>query len=365
MPTLLLALLTLSASWLASAALVASQRWHGRFTHDTFEGAQKFHVAPTPRIGGVAILAGCIAAWLLEPGLRALLSPILLAGSYAFAAGLAEDLTKRVVVSVRLVATMASGLVICIMSGHWLRAVGVPGVDLLLGFSWFAVPFTAVALSGVANSLNIIDGFNGLAGGVAIIILLTLGAIAGGEGDAELALLCIAISAAVVGFLLVNFPLGRIFLGDGGAYFLGFLIGWIAVQLVARNPGVSPWAGMVACAYPVLEMFFSMWRKIRRDGHHPAAPDSLHFHMLVHRRVARKLFPSSSPALQNAMTSPFAWLYALLPAMFAFAFRDSTPLLIGAFLVCAFVYSALYARLTQFRWCLRAPATRRTARVVS
>ncbi|HSG91362.1 MAG TPA: glycosyltransferase [Pseudomonadales bacterium] len=360
---LLLVPSALFVAWALSMLLVVSQRWHGRFTHDTIEGAQKFHSAPTPRIGGIAIVGGCLAAWAIAPVLHPLLSPMLVAGSFAFLAGLMEDVTKGVGVLARLLATMASGLAICIYSGAWLTDVGVPGVDYLLSFAWFAVPFTAIALSGVANSLNMIDGFNGLASGVAIIILLTMGYIAGIEGDGELALLCVMFSAVMAGFLLVNFPLGRIFLGDGGAYFMGFVIGWIAVLLVARNPGVSPWAGMVACAYPVLEMFFSMWRKTRREGHHPAEPDRLHFHMLIHQRIAKKLFRNASAEHRNAMTSPFAWAFALLPAVLAIGFHRSTPLLMVAFVLCAFVYSALYARLTQFRWCLMPVARRRSPRI--
>jgi UDP-N-acetylmuramyl pentapeptide phosphotransferase/UDP-N-acetylglucosamine-1-phosphate transferase len=165
------------------------------------------------------------------------------------------------------------------------------------------------------------------------------------------------VMAATLGFLPVNFPGGRIFLGDGGAFLLGFLVGWLAVLLPMRNAGVSPWASLLACGYPILETLFSIYRKLRRAGYHPGMPDRVHLHMLLHRRVARKVFAGRSRLLQNSLTSPFAWAFALVPGLVALAFPRSTGVLVAGFIVCAALYTALYLRLTQFRWCV-APAHR-------
>lgn len=91
--------------------LVVTKRWHGALTMDFTDGIQKFHTAPTPRIGGIPIVLGLVLAWsVAEQDLKDLLLPIVLAGMPAFLFGLAEDLTKRVGVMQRLLATMASGL---------------------------------------------------------------------------------------------------------------------------------------------------------------------------------------------------------------------------------------------------------------
>jgi UDP-N-acetylmuramyl pentapeptide phosphotransferase/UDP-N-acetylglucosamine-1-phosphate transferase len=342
-----------SVAFGTSLLIVLTQRWHGRLTFDSDVGAQKFHERPTPRVGGIAVYLGVTALFLLapEPG-GSLLAPMLAAGAFALLAGLAEDLTKRVGVLARLLATIGSGLVACIATGYWLTAVDVPIVDPLLAWPVFAIPFTAVAIGGVANALNIVDGFNGLAAGTAIIILGGLATVAQMHGDAGLALAATGVAAVMAGFMLVNFPGGRLFLGDGGAYFLGFVIAWFAVLLAERNPGVSPWAGIMVCAYPVLEMFFSMWRKTRRDGHHLSRPDGLHMHMLIHRRVVGRVPAVRSADARNAMTSPFCWLLALVPVALAILLAGSSVMLVAAFAACAGLYSALYARLTQFRWCL-------------
>ena len=99
------------STFLLCVLLVITKRWHGALTMDFTDGIQKFHTAPTPRIGGVPIVLGLIVAWAKTPlDIKELLTPILFAGMPAFLFGVAEDITKRVGVTQRLLATMASGL---------------------------------------------------------------------------------------------------------------------------------------------------------------------------------------------------------------------------------------------------------------
>ncbi len=358
------AALALVGAAVACLLLVFTQRWHGRFSLDTVDGAQKFHVQPTSRIGGVGILIGVFVGFLIATEARPLLWPLLVAGMPAFAAGLAEDITKRVGVSARLGATLGSGILICLITGTAIAELHLPLLDSLLTSAWFAIPFTALALAGVANALNIIDGFNGLAGGVAVIVLLAFTTLALMHGDVALAAACVVLAAAMLGFLVLNFPLGRIFLGDGGAYFVGFALAWLAILLVTRHPEISPWAVAAIVAYPVVEMLYSIWRKHRREGHHPSRPDGLHMHMLLHRRVVRKWFPQASRRLQNGLTAPFCWMLALVPAVVAVARPQDTAFLMGSIAAFILLYSAMYARLTQFRWCLRPLTLDRAPRAV-
>jgi len=94
-------------------AIILTQSWHGRLTLDGTDGVQKFHLTPTPRVGGIGIVAGLgVAQAFLPEAVRSLLLPMLLAGSIAFVFGLAEDMTRRVSVRDRLLATIASGLLL-------------------------------------------------------------------------------------------------------------------------------------------------------------------------------------------------------------------------------------------------------------
>lgn len=308
-------LVGLAVSLATGLLLVFTQHWHGRFSMDHTHGVQKFHAKPTPRIGGVAVAAGLVAIWATASGpLNTLLAPMLLASLPAFVAGLAEDVTKRVGVTARLLATMLSGVAAWWLTGVALNRLDIPLLDQVVALTPVAVAFTAFAVAGVANAVNIIDGFNGLSSGTVIILLGALASIAYTQGDPTLAMACLAVGAAVAGFWLVNFPLGKIFLGDGGAYLSGFCLGWLAVLLLMRHPNVSTWLVLLACAYPVTEVLYSVWRR-RRARLPSGAPDSLHLHSLIKTQVVLPhLPPHWHPRLRNAAVSPFMWLFAAVPA---------------------------------------------------
>ncbi len=332
------AFVALLISLVMAAVLVATQRWHGRFTHDHTQGVQKFHVHPTPRVGGVAILAGLgVGTALIDTASAQLLQPALLAGLVAFGFGLAEDLTRKVGVRERLLATMASGVLVWWLTGISLGRLDVFGLDAALGWLPLSVAITAVAVGGVANAVNIIDGFNGLAAGAVMLALLALAAMAGLSGDGALAAACLLIAAATLGFFCLNFPWGKLFLGDGGAYLLGFLLAWMAILLVERNPAVSPWAPLLACGYPIMETLYSMTRRILRRAN-PGQPDGNHLHSLIKVRLIRPRTGHWPIHWRNAVVAPFGWLIAATTGGLAILFMHSTGALIVVWLLCSLAY---------------------------
>ena len=342
---------SLVAALLTGLILLATSRWHGHWSTDSSDGVQRNHTQATPRIGGVAVLAGVLAgsAWTSELT-RIMLGQLILTGLPAFAFGLAEDLSKRVSVRARLLATLSCGLLGYVFTGCSITAVQVPGLDWLLGFTLVSVAFTAFAVAGVANAINLIDGMNGLAAGTVVIIMCSFALMGLALGDAALMQTCLVLGAATVGFMLLNWPLGKLFLGDGGAYFLGFSVAWVAVLLLWRHPQVSAWAPLLVCSFPVLEVLFSVRRRLRR-GKAIGAPDRLHLHGLIKRRLVRRLLPNRSRLGRNSATGAIMWGAALAPACLAFFFYTNTPVLVLGLALCALMYSAIYARLTHFRWC--------------
>jgi len=275
---------------------------HGVLTLDFTDGIQKFHTAPTPRVGGIPIVLGLIVAWGKAPAdIQQMLTPILFAGMPAFIFGVAEDVTKRVGVMQRLLATMASGLLAWWITDYSLTRVDVWGVDWLMKFTLVSVIFTAFAVGGVANAINIIDGFNGLASTMSSLAFVGYAMIAWQVGDHNLAGVALVCAACVWGFFWVNWPFGKIFLGDGGSYFIGFALAWVAVMLIERNPSVSAFAALMVCAHPVTEVLFSIFRR-RIKKLHPGHPDRLHFHSLVKQRYVRRWFGNMSNAVRNSIT---------------------------------------------------------------
>ncbi len=322
-----------------------------------FSGVQKFHAIAVPRVGGLGISVGLIAltAWAAVTGRgpAADLAWILICGAPAFLAGLAEDFTKRVSAKFRLAATMLSGLLAFFLLGAQLSAVAFPGLDWLMGFTAFSLLFTMVAAGGLANAVNIIDGYNGLTAVVASVILMSLAYVAWQVGDNLIVSVALAGTGALVGFLLWNWPRGLIFLGDGGAYFVGYLIAVLSIMLVARHRGVvSPWYPFLLCIYPVFETFFSIWRKRVVRGASPGVPDGLHLHMLVFRRLVRWAVgrrDAASLTLRNSLTAPYLWLLSSIAALPATLLWRHPPALQAAVAVFCVLYVWLYLRLVRFR----------------
>ena len=196
-------------------------------------------------------------------------------------------MTKRVSPRLRLLATALSAALTVWFLDAAITRTDIPGLDWVVGFGPGAALLTVFAVAGIANSVNIIDGFNGLASMCVVIMLASVAYVAFQVGDPVIGTLALAGIGAVLGFFVWNFPAGLIFLGDGGAYFLGFFVAELSILLLVRNPGVSPLFPLLVCVYPVFETLFSIYRRRFLRAVPPSMPDGIHLHSLIYRRVMR------------------------------------------------------------------------------
>lgn len=323
--------------------------------HDV-SGPQKFHARPVPRVGGVGIWLGLLGATLVlfvaDRPTAELSALVLFCGAPAFAAGLVEDLTKQVTPVLRLLATALSAVLAVLLLGASIKYTSIPGLDYVVMFPIGAALLTVFAVAGIANAVNIIDGFNGLASMCVVIMLAAIAYVAFQVGDELIGALALAGIGAVLGFFVWNFPSGLIFLGDGGAYFLGFYVAEMSILLLVRNPEVSPLFPLLVCIYPVFETLFSIYRRRFIRSVPPSLPDGIHLHSLVYRRLLRwSLGDRSAKALtrRNSKTSPFLWALCMLSVVPAVLFWGSTPVLAICLFLFAASYVALYWRIVRFR----------------
>ncbi len=311
-----------------SLGLIRYQHLHEKITSDhDLSGPQKFHTFAVPRIGGIGIFlslltTGLIANvfWSLDRGYLVL--QLIACSLPAFLVGLLEDVCKKIGVKTRLTATAISASLAGYFLNIWVTSIQVPGIDWLLGIGSISIIFTIIGITGLANAYNIIDGFNGLASMVGMISLLAIGYVAFKAHDSVLASTCLIALGAIGGFFVWNYPRGLIFLGDGGAYLIGFLIACLSILLVQRNPTVSPWFALLVNAYPIFETLFTIWRRKVHQGKNPGLPDGAHFHSLIYRRLIRwaQVHEGKDTAsyANNAKTSPYLWLlssFAVFPAI--------------------------------------------------
>jgi UDP-N-acetylmuramyl pentapeptide phosphotransferase/UDP-N-acetylglucosamine-1-phosphate transferase len=352
-PQAAIAIALLSSVALA-LSIVLTKHWHGRHSLDSSTGVQKIHSDPTPRIGGLAVLTGMILAWVIAPpAVGKLLGWILLASLPAFLFGMAEDFTKSIGVIARLSATFGSGLFAVLLGDVLIERVDVPLLDLLLSVPALATLFTVLAIAGLCHAVNLIDGYNGLSTGSFLISLVGLGMIAQVQGDTELVHLSVLMGAAALGFFLLNFPFGKLFLGDSGAYLLGFLLSCLSVLLVNRNPAVSPWAAVLACSYPIIETLFTILRRLASDSA-LAAPDRQHLHSLIGALLSARLPQLAQGWWPHVGVCLLIWPFVALGAWLGWQCSSSTPILIGSFTCLSMCYAVAY-------WQLAAHARRELA----
>jgi UDP-N-acetylmuramyl pentapeptide phosphotransferase/UDP-N-acetylglucosamine-1-phosphate transferase len=329
------------------------------WAQDSDDGPQKVHQTPTSRIGGVSIYFPILLAALLGQSSGFSLSDaahlsllMALAAAPLFVVGLAEDSTKRVGVKTRLAFAFIAGVLAFYLTDAKITHLDLPILSPLLTIGFISLCFTAFAIAGVANAYNIIDGLNGLASMVAIIALMAIGIVALWVQDVTLAYVALWMIGAILGFFIWNYPKGFIFLGDGGAYTIGFWVAALSVLVVARNPTVSPWFAVLVNAYPIVETLFSICRRKVHQGKNPGMPDAAHFHSLIYRRIMmwskRHLGTHAIDGhyLSNAKTSPYLWLFSSIGVVPALVWWHSTPILMVSSLAFTLFYLFLYYRVT-------------------
>ena len=264
---------------------------------------QSTHTKPTPRVGGVGIIVAVAIGsvyWIGQLGSDLVVS--LGAGAIVFLVGLREDITRDVSPRARLVAAFLSAALAIALTGVLVPDLGlVPGILLY----WF-VPAVAITLlwsAGTCHALNLIDGLNGLSSLYSISAALGFFIIAGYTGDEDIQIVAALLTAAVLGFFVLNWPMGRIFLGDAGAYGIGHILAWLGIVLVARNPSVAGFAILLILFWPVCDTLFSICRRLETKRA-TDQPDRLHFHHLAlrafqmtARRTRRRQFDNPIAAI--------------------------------------------------------------------
>ncbi len=327
-----------------------------QFGVDKDAGIQKFHTQTTSRLGGLGIFFGMVCGvWVSGkyfPNDAMLGWLLLLASLPVFMGGLMEDLTNKVKPSVRLLLACLSSVIVYFVFHVGVTRTDIPPIDVALVIPGVALLLTTLVVSGFINAINIIDGFHGLASGTVIIMLLGLAGLAWLVNDGLVLRLCLVTAAASLGFAMWNWPLGKIFLGDGGAYMLGFWVVELGLLLPHRSWEISPMAPVLVGVYPLIETLYSVYRRKFVRFHPVNHPDALHLHTLIYRRLIL------NPALDvssmdknkaNAKVALVVWGVVSVPVVCTFFFYQHTNALLCLIFAFAITYGYLYKRLVKFK----------------
>jgi UDP-N-acetylmuramyl pentapeptide phosphotransferase/UDP-N-acetylglucosamine-1-phosphate transferase len=269
--------------------------------HACNDKPQNYHTDTTPRAGGIGIVSGMLFFIFTPLGIKLFL-PVF----FAFLSGIFEDFHNSLSPKLRLALQSIAALSAILLTGSVVTYLGL-GIHIPY---WAGVVFSTFAIVGMMNAVNIIDGFNGLASGIILFILLSFGITSYQQENFDMFHIILITAGTTFGFFLLNFPKGKIFLGDGGAYLLGFIVSIIGIFLASKYEGVSPWYILAIFIYPVWEVVFSIIRK-KYMGHSPFQPDSNHLHMLIYRQITHSN-PKTALFILAAIT-PFITLSTLYP----------------------------------------------------
>ncbi len=353
-------LVAFATAALTTIAVIASAHRHAHWSADhDLSGPQKMHVEAVPRVGGLGVFAGvvggAVALAVQFPAMRAGAGLFLCCLLPAFCSGLWEDFTKAVSPRRRLFAVALSALLGVLLLDATIVRTGWVWIDhWIAGHGLMAVGGIGAvfAVSGIGNSINIIDGMNGLASMCVALMMTALTYIAFQVGDMFVASLALATLGASLGFFMWNYPRGLVFLGDGGAYMLGFVVAELGVLLTVRNPSVSMLTPLMLAAYPIFETLFSMYRRKVLRGRPMMTPDGIHLHTLIYRRLMRWAIGSHDAAAltrRNSRTSPYLWVLSSVTIVPATIWWDNSLALALTMFAFVALYLRVYWRIVTFR----------------
>lgn len=282
MSDVLFFLLALGITAAAIPALARAAAGWGLLAH---AGTRKTHAGAVPAVGGLAMGAAFLAVYALA-GLAASLSPLLAAAVVITLAGGALDDRHELHSLPKFGFQIAAAALLVAGGDALLTNLGHLMSPQLFTLGRWAIPLTIFALVGVMNAINLADGMDGLAGGLALAACINFGAAASLAGHAsEFATICIAAGAAL-GFLLFNArspwrQRALVFMGDSGSLLLGLLLGWFAVRLaMAERPALAPITSVWILALPIGDTVTLLVRRALR-GRSPFRADRRHLHHIL------------------------------------------------------------------------------------
>ena len=265
-------------------------------------GVRKVHKAPIPRIGGVAIFLATLAAILPAMamdgviggafhGIRVQIVTLLCAAAFVFLVAFRDDV-RPLSAKIKLLCLVAASLAMC-ASGARINGFAVDGL-FSVDLGWGSWPLTVLWIVGVTVGMNFIDGLDGLAAGIAAIVCGTIAVLAIYTGQAAMAIMMLALIGSLMGFLFFNFNPARIFMGDCGSMFLGFVIGAGSVVCSAKSPTVVGLAlPMLALGVPILDAVLTVIRRGVLDRRSIFSAERGH----IHHRLLAKGFSHRSAVL--------------------------------------------------------------------
>jgi len=240
-----------------------------------FPGDRKVHTQPTPRLGGISIFVAFYLILIISSQFEVFYFPVgflkeinfnwlFAASTIVFGLGAVDDF-RRIPVSIKFFFQIIAGLIVA-LSCYRIEVISLPFGALHLGI--WSVPATVLWVVAITNAINLLDGLDGLAAGTSLIVCIAMFGISLINQNVGIALVSVILAGSILGFLKYNFHPASIFLGDSGAYFLGFTLSVFALRSGLK--GTTTFAlliPMIALGLPIMDTILSMFRRLLKSLH--------------------------------------------------------------------------------------------------
>ena len=246
---------------------------------DVPKDGRRMHDHPIPRMGGLAIFLGFLLSVLLFLELTPQMRGMLLGAVIIVVLGIFDDIYSLPAMFKFVVQIVAA--LVAVLSGNVIEAVSNPNVfssDLYWELGWLSIPVTVIWIVAITNAVNLIDGLDGLACGVSTISSMTMLVIALTVAEPDVALLMAALAGGCIGFLPYNLNPAKIFMGDTGSTFLGFILATVSIEGLFKSYAIISFAvPFLMLGLPIFDTCFAILRRVSH-GQSPMSPDRGHIH---------------------------------------------------------------------------------------
>ena len=303
-----------------------------------YRGIQRIHIKETPRLGGLIIVFSVWSYSLFTSisEIKTILHLMLISLLPCLLVAFREDLFHDMKPRIRLISLLISALFFLILYKGpfplielpYIGEITLPPLALLVLYSF--------AMLGIANGMNLIDGVNALSASTALSILGSILFLAHHEKDSVMLAVTFIIMLNCFIFLLFNYPWGRIFLGDLGAYSLGMISSMLIIIFYARHPNLPSLGAVLILIYPATEVIFSLVRRLL-NGTSPYRPDKEHMHLKIFQFFrAESTFKRVANTIVTPLLSIF-WLFPLIVMPWVYQ-KPAYIIIASLFFVMAYLY---------------------------
>lgn len=322
------------------AFLALSLFWKNIFSYlrlKKYNQAQRVHKEEVPRVGGVIIyILLCIL--MINGSLQSsFISAVLVSSTPLVLISLKEDFFYNTKPVSRLILMLLSCLLFFYIYPFNLPSVDFPYLGSLINFFPISILFFSFSVLVIMNGMNLIDGMNGLLGITLLSQIFSLYLLVTLQQNQDTQLELIILGVMVIIFLLFNFPFGKIFFGDAGAYFFGFVLSMYVVVYFGKNTEISSWKAVLLFFYPALELLFSFVRKKIFEKKSPFTADPKHLHSLIFNYINHK----KADKLNNSLVTLILLPFAIVPPIASFYINNIIYILLALFLLTT-LYVLLY-----------------------